>query len=78
VPYLRGLWYRGLIEHAGSIASLEDWFDARRLLDDYVPRGWKGQGVKTGSVKVHELSLSLRGRRACADRILDVQFNTGK
>src|SRR5262249_5828452 len=27
VPSLRGVWYRGLLEHNGSIASLEDWFD---------------------------------------------------
>jgi cytochrome c peroxidase len=59
VPSLRGLWYRGLVEHSGSIASLEDWFDARRLKEDYVPSGWKGPGVKTRAVKGHEFGLEL-------------------
>jgi hypothetical protein len=59
VPSLRGLWYRGLLEHSGSIASLEDWFDAKRLRDDYVPSGWKGPGVKTRAVKGHEFGLDL-------------------
>lgn len=40
VPSLKGLWYRGLLEHSGSIASLEDWFDKKRLQDDYQPNGW--------------------------------------
>jgi hypothetical protein len=59
VPSLRGLWYRGLVEHSGSIASLEDWFDPRRLSADYVPSGWKGPGVKTRAVKGHEFGLEL-------------------
>ena len=40
VPSLRGLWYRGPFEHSGSIVSLEEWFDAARFRDDYVPKGW--------------------------------------
>ncbi|MBX7221373.1 MAG: hypothetical protein K1Y36_15595 [Blastocatellia bacterium] len=59
VPSLRGLWYRGLVEHSGSIASLEDWFDPKRLRDDYVPSGWKGPGVTTRAVKGHEFGLDL-------------------
>lgn len=59
VPSLKGLWYRDLIEHSGSIASLEEWFDSKRLRDDYVPSGWKGPGVKTRAVKGHEFGLSL-------------------
>jgi mono/diheme cytochrome c family protein len=31
VPSLKGVWYRGPFEHNGSVATLEDWFDARRL-----------------------------------------------
>jgi hypothetical protein len=59
VPSLKGLWYRGLLEHSGSVATLEDWFDAKRLQDDYVPTGWKGPGVKTRAVKGHEYGLDL-------------------
>jgi hypothetical protein len=60
VPSLLGVWYRGPFEHSGSVATLEDWFDSRRLRDDYVPTGWKGTpGTKTRAVKGHEFGLDL-------------------
>ncbi len=59
VPSLKGVWYRGPFEHNGSVTTLEDWFDPRRLRDDYVPTGWKGAGVKTRAVKGHEFGLKL-------------------
>lgn len=60
VPSLLGLWYRGPFEHNGSCATLEDWFDERRLRDDYVPTGWKGPpGTKARAVKGHEFGLDL-------------------
>jgi hypothetical protein len=59
VPSLRGVWYRGPFEHSGSVATLEDWFDRRRLKDDYVPTGFKGIGAKTRAVKGHEFGLQL-------------------
>jgi hypothetical protein len=59
VPSLRGLWYRGPLEHSGSVATLEDWFDPARLRDDYVPTGFKGYGVKTRAVKGHDFGLKL-------------------
>jgi catechol 2,3-dioxygenase-like lactoylglutathione lyase family enzyme len=37
VPSLKGVWYRGPFEHNGSVATLEDWFDPKRLQGDYVP-----------------------------------------
>ena len=66
IPSLKGLWYRGPIEHSGSVATLEDWFDPRRLRDDYVPTGFKGPGVKTRAVPGHRfgLTLSLEDRAA--------------
>ena len=66
VPSLKGVWYRGPFEHNGSVATLEDWFDPRRLRDDYSPTGWKGYGVKTRAVKGHEfgIMLSTDDRRA--------------
>jgi len=60
VPSLKGLWYRGLIEHSGSIASLEEWFDRKRLRDDYVPSGWKMPGVSARAVIGHEFGLDLK------------------
>jgi hypothetical protein len=59
VPSLKGVWYRGPFEHNGSVATLEDWFDPRRLRDDYVPTGFKGYGVKTRAVKGHQFGLKL-------------------
>jgi hypothetical protein len=59
VPSLKGVWYRGPFEHNGSVASLEDWFDPRRLSDDYVPTGFRGAGVKTRAVKGHVFGLNL-------------------
>jgi hypothetical protein len=60
VPSLLGVWYRGPLEHNGSIGTLEDWFDPRRLRDDHVPTGWKGPpGTKTRAVKGHEFGLEL-------------------
>lgn len=59
VPSLRGLWYRGLYEHNGSVSSLEDWFDPRRLKGDYVPTGWRGFGVERRAVPGHEFGLDL-------------------
>jgi len=59
VPSLRGVWYRGPFEHNGSVATLEDWFDAARLQDDYVPTGFKGFQVENRAVKGHEYGLRL-------------------
>jgi hypothetical protein len=59
VPSLRGVWYRSAFEHNGSVATLEDWFDKRRLRDDYVPTNFVGYGVKTRAIKGHEFGLKL-------------------
>jgi hypothetical protein len=60
VPSLRGVWYRGLFEHSGSVASLEDWFNPKRLNPDFVPTGWKGpHGTAARAVKGHEFGLDL-------------------
>jgi len=59
IPSLKGVWYRGPFEHSGSVATLEDWFDPRRVRDDYVPTGFRGPGVTTRAVKGHAFGLSL-------------------
>jgi hypothetical protein len=41
------------------VATLEDWFDPRRLRDDYAPTGFRGAGVKTRAVKGHAYGLYL-------------------
>jgi hypothetical protein len=60
VPSLKGLWYRGMFPHDGSCATLEDWFDPRRVSDEYVPTGFAGlQEGKTRAVKGHAFGLNL-------------------
>ena len=59
VPSLKGVWYRGPFEHSGSVATLEDWFDLRRIKDDYTATGFRGVGVKARAVKGHQFGLNL-------------------
>ncbi|MGH9632797.1 MAG: hypothetical protein ACRD7E_31220 [Bryobacteraceae bacterium] len=59
VPSLKGVWYRGPLEHNGSVATLEDWFDPARLGEDYVPTGYAGHDGRSRSVKGHEFGLNL-------------------
>jgi hypothetical protein len=59
VPSLVGVWHRRLLEHSGSISSLEDWFDHKRLSDSYIPSGWKGPGVTHRAVPGHEFGIDL-------------------
>ena len=59
VPSLKGVWYRGPLEHHGSVSTLEDWFDPARLRDDYVPTGYAGPDGRSRAVRGHEFGLRL-------------------
>jgi hypothetical protein len=59
IPSLKGVWYRGLYGHEGAVASLEEWLDAARLRNDYIPTGFKGAGVKSRAIRGHEFGLTL-------------------
>jgi mono/diheme cytochrome c family protein len=59
IPSLRGVWYRGLFGHDGSVTTLEEWFDANRLREDFVPSGFKGYKVKQRAVPGHAFGLAL-------------------
>jgi hypothetical protein len=59
VPSLKGVWYRSMFGHSGWCATLEDWFDPRRVRDDYVPTGWKPYDRRTYAVKGHEFGLKV-------------------
>lgn len=59
VPSLRGVWYRPRLLHDGSVASLEEMFDAARLDPNHVPGGWKGPGVTHRAIPGHAFGLSL-------------------
>lgn len=60
IPSLRGLWYRLRLMHDGSVASLEEMFDRRRLSSDHVPGGWKGPGVTKRAIPGHPFGLNLK------------------
>ena len=47
-----------VLEHNGSIGSLEEWFDERRLNDDFVATGFRGP-YKTRAVRGHPFGLKL-------------------
>ena len=57
VPSLKGVWYRSMFGHSGWCATLEDWFDPKRLNDDYIPTGFRPYGTKTYAVKGHNFGL---------------------
>ena len=59
VPSLRGVWYRGPLEHSGSIASLEEWFEPARLRNDYVPKGWNPPDTRARAIPGHQYGLNL-------------------
>jgi hypothetical protein len=59
VPSLKGVWYRGLLSHDGSVATLEDWFDPARLREDYAPTGFRGYRILRRAVPGHEYGLRL-------------------
>ncbi|HKE56518.1 MAG TPA: hypothetical protein VKB46_07450 [Pyrinomonadaceae bacterium] len=59
VPSLKGVWYRGPFQHNGSVLTLEDWFDPRRLKEGYIPTGFRGYGVSSRPVKGHSFGLDL-------------------
>lgn len=66
IPSLRGVWYRGLFGHDGSVKTLEEWFDPARLRDDYVPSGFKGYHVSHRAVPGHEFGLKLNAEEKAA------------
>jgi hypothetical protein len=43
----------------GKCATLEDWFDPRRLRDDYAPTGFRGYRLTARAVKGHAFGLDL-------------------
>lgn len=60
VPSLKGLWYRSMFPHDGACATLEDWFDPRRMEDNYAPTGFKENSVERHAVKGHPFGLNLK------------------
>jgi len=59
IPSLRGVWYRALLLHDGSVASLEEMFNPDRLRSDHQPGGWKGPGVTRRAIPGHPFGLGL-------------------
>jgi hypothetical protein len=60
VPSLKGLWYRGPLQHSGELATLEEFFDPRRLGDDFVSQGgFRLPGSASGAVRGHAIGLRI-------------------
>ena len=59
VPSLKGVWYRSNFGHSGWCATLDDWFDPRRVREDYTPTGWTPDKRRTYAVKGHRYGLKL-------------------
>lgn len=59
VPSLKGVWYRSMFGHSGWCATLEDWFDPRRMQSDYVPTGFKPYRTETYAVRGHPFGTNL-------------------
>lgn len=59
VPSLLGLWYRSPLLHDGSLTTLDELLDPKRLEDDFVPSGFKGAGVERRSVPGHPFGFEL-------------------
>ncbi len=69
-PSLKGVWYRALLSHDGSVSTLEEWFDPARLNDDYVPSGFKGYKMTHRAVPGHDFGLKLNAE----DKALLIAF----
>jgi mono/diheme cytochrome c family protein len=59
IPSLRGLWYRSMLLHDGSVGNLEEMFDPDRLKPEHVPGGWPGPGVTKRAIPGHPFGLGL-------------------
>jgi len=59
VPSLRGVWFQSVFFHNGSLTSLEEVLDPKRLQTDYVPTGYKPPHLKTMAVKGHSFGFDL-------------------
>jgi hypothetical protein len=59
VPSLIAVWNRTALLHNGAVRSLEELFDASRLDENYVPKGYRPGWVKTYAVTGHPFGLDL-------------------
>ena len=66
VPSLRNLWMQPAFFHNGTLGSLEEVFDQKRLNNDFVPGGYKPVHIKTMAVKGHEFGLDLNEEEKAA------------
>jgi hypothetical protein len=59
IPSLRGVWYRSSFFHNGTLTTLEEVMDERRLHSGFVPSGFKPPHLKTMAVKGHPFGFEL-------------------
>ena len=60
VPSLLGVWYRTPLGHSGWVSTLEEWFDPKRLREEYVPTGFVPPHHAHWAVKGHEFGLTMQ------------------
>jgi hypothetical protein len=67
VRSLKGVWYRSRFGHGSWCARLEDWFDTRRVRDDYTPTGFN----LTRALRISKtaISFSVRYKRRDSARV---------
>lgn len=66
IPSLRGVWYRPLLMHDGSVTSLEEMFEPARLSPEYQPKGWNPPGTTTRAIQGHAFGLALDAEEKAA------------
>jgi hypothetical protein len=66
IPSLRGVWYRGLFGHDGSVTTLEEWLDPARLREDFQLSGFKGYKTTRRAVPGHTFGLTLNAGEKAA------------
>ena len=75
VPSLKGVWYRGMFNHDGSVTTLEEWFDPARLRQDFVPRASSATGDPARRSRTRVWLAADRGRQGCFDRVPEDAVN---
>jgi hypothetical protein len=59
IPSLRGVWFQSAFFHNGSLTTLEEVLDSKRLRPDFVPSGFMPPHLKSMAVKGHPFGMEL-------------------
>jgi cytochrome c553 len=59
IPSLRGVWFQSAFFHNGTLTTLEEVLDPKRLSPEFVPTGFMPPHLKSMAVKGHPFGLEL-------------------